>query len=127
MWQISSACAAKQLDKSTNKICLPSWVMKRMRSLIADSQRNQSDSGTNESPLRRMLFLFCRFCHRLRRLRRCLQRLLGRNLVGRLVQGKKIAGRGRGHIEKHGGSHGPELWSLRRGQVQTAARAEYPA
>src|SRR5205809_5449050 len=51
MWQISSACAAEQLDKSTNKICLPSWVMKRMRSLIADSRRNQSDweTHTNES------------------------------------------------------------------------------
>src|SRR5205823_10304019 len=115
MWQISSACAAKQLDKSTNKICLPSWVMKRMRSLIADSQRNQSDSGTNESPLRRMLFLFCRFCHRLRRLRRCLQRLLGRNLVADRVHIVNIERRGAGHIEKHAGrseEHTSELQSL---------------
>src|SRR5438552_7723087 len=105
MWQISSACAAEQLDKSTNKICLPSWVMKRMRSLIADSQRNQSDSGNPHErvPLRRMLVLLCGFCHRLRRLRRRFQCLLGRNLVsyllhifnsewGRSVQSQKQAG-----------------------------------
>src|SRR5438093_8155912 len=109
MWQISSACAAKQLDKSTNKICLPSWVMKRMRSLIAASQRNQSDSGTNESPLRRMLFLFCRFCHRLRRLRRCLQRLLGRNLVCRLLLEKKKERHATFLNEKHSYTHSHSL------------------
>src|SRR6266566_3652120 len=98
MWQISSACAAEQLDKSTNKICLPSWVMKRMRSLIADSQRNQSDSATNESPLRRMVLRFGGFWRRLRRLRRCGRSLVGRNVVAERVHIVNVGRRGAGHI-----------------------------
>src|SRR5437588_12841422 len=121
MWQISSACAAEQLDKSTNKICLPSWVMKRMRSLFADSQRNQAE----RVPLRRMLVLLCGFCHRLRRLRRRFQCLLGRNLVADRVHIVNIERRGAGHIEKHAGSHARELMNMPRGQVQVVARAEY--
>src|SRR5438270_8820591 len=121
MWQISSACAAEQLDKSTNKICLPSWVMKRMRSLIADSQRNQAE----RVPLRRMLVLLCGFCHRLRRLRRRFQCLLGRNLVSDLLHEKNEEQRCAGHVEKHAGSHARELMNMLGGQVQVVARAEY--